>query len=84
MTSALSPSAYASQIGVNVHAVLNWIRSGELRALNLASRLGRRPRWKLTREAIEEFERKRTNAPAAPKAPRTPKASTTDYKRYFS
>jgi excisionase family DNA binding protein len=35
--------------GVTVHTVLGWIRSGELRAVNVGRRRGaRKPRWRIT------------------------------------
>jgi excisionase family DNA binding protein len=57
--------------GVTVHTVLQWIRSGELRAVNVGRRPGaRKPRWRITQEALEHFELARTPAPPPPRARR--------------
>lgn len=51
--------------GVNEHTVLWWIRSGELRAFNVGRRPGaRKPRWRITTEALEAFEAMRMVTPA--------------------
>ncbi len=55
---------------VTVHTVLGWIRSGELRAVNVGRSLGaKKPRWRITQQALEAFEQLRTPTPL-PKAPR--------------
>ena len=47
--------------GVTVHTVLGWIRSGELRAVNVGRRLGaKKPRWRITQQALDAFEQLRT------------------------
>ena len=56
---------------VTVHTVLGWIRSGELRALNVGRVPGaKKPRWRITQEALDAFESARTPTPPAPKAQR--------------
>jgi transposase len=43
--------------GVDEHTVLGWIRSGELRAINVGrTPAGKRPRWRVTAEALAAFE----------------------------
>jgi excisionase family DNA binding protein len=57
--------------GVTGHTVLAWIRSGELRAVNVGRRLGAgKPRWRITQEALTEFELLRTPTAPAPKVRR--------------
>jgi excisionase family DNA binding protein len=57
--------------GVTVHTVLGWIRSGELRAVNVGRRLdGKKPRWRVSEEALAAFEQLRTPAPPPPRARR--------------
>jgi hypothetical protein len=70
---AVSPRRYANSRNINVSKVLTWIRSGELRAVNLAVRPEGRPRWKLTPEAIAEFEAKRSSTPPPAPPPRRPR-----------
>lgn len=59
----LTPPQLAKQLGVQAEKVLGWIRSGELRAVNVADRACRRPRWRISAEAIEEFFRRREAVP---------------------
>lgn len=57
--------------GVSEHTVLAWIRSGELRAINVGRCLGsKKPRWRITQEAVEAFEQLRTVPPPVPRTPR--------------
>ncbi|HZZ77892.1 MAG TPA: helix-turn-helix domain-containing protein [Gemmataceae bacterium] len=60
-----------SRYNVTVHTVLGWIRRGELRAINVGRRLGaKKPRWRVTQEALDAWEELRTPAPAMPRARR--------------
>ena len=56
---------------VTSHTVLGWIRSGELRAINVGRRPGaRKPRWRITADALAAFESLRTPAAPLPKVRR--------------
>jgi excisionase family DNA binding protein len=56
---------------VTVHTVLGWIRSGELRAINVGRKPGaRKPRWRISEAALEQFELSRTPTPPPPRARR--------------
>jgi Helix-turn-helix domain len=56
---------------VTVHTVLGWIRSGELKAINVGRRLGaKKPRWRITTEALAAFELTRTPTPPPPRTRR--------------
>lgn len=60
-----------NRYGVTVHTVLGWIKTGELRAVNVGRRLGaKKPRWRITEEALQEFELLRTPNPPLPRARR--------------
>jgi hypothetical protein len=54
---------YADECGVSQHTVLGWIDRGELVATNMARKLGGRPSWRISREAIERFEAARSAQP---------------------
>jgi excisionase family DNA binding protein len=72
----------AERLRVNEHAILSWIRSGELRAMNVGrSPGGKKPRWRISTEALEDFEIRRTPTPTPPKAKarRRRDASVTQY-----
>jgi excisionase family DNA binding protein len=60
-----------NRYGVTVHTVLTWIRSGELKAVNVGRTPGaRKPRWRVSEEALAEFEAKRTQMPPVPRSKR--------------
>jgi hypothetical protein len=67
--------------GISPEKVISWIRRGELRAVNVASRLGGRPRWLIDPKDVEDFERRRT-ATAAPR-PRRRKAPPADFVEFY-
>ena len=71
MSSTLSVRDVCERLGVNEHTVLGWIRSGELRAVNVGRRPGgKKPRWRITQEALEAFEQLRRPTPSVPRARR--------------
>ena len=61
--------------GVGEHTVLGWVKNGELKALNVGRKLGRRPKYRFTIDAITAFEQLRSSSvPAAhPNVPRRTK-----------
>ena len=68
MSSTLSVHDLTERYGVSEGTVLQWIRSGELRAVNVSRRPGsKKPRWRITAEALATFELARTPAPAPPR-----------------
>jgi excisionase family DNA binding protein len=53
--------------GVTDRTVLGWIRSGELRAVNVGRQSGAfRPRWRIPQAALDAFESLRAAAPPPP------------------
>ena len=55
--SALTVREVAQRYGVGEHTVLGWIRSGQLRAINVGRNIAaKKPRWRITAEALETFE----------------------------
>lgn len=48
----LTPPQVASERGIRTGKVLAWIASGQLVAVNHATRLGGRPRWRISRLAL--------------------------------
>ena len=60
---AISVKELCERYDVNEHTILGWIRSGELKAINVGRRQGaKKPRWRITSEAIAAFELSRTPA----------------------
>jgi len=58
--SALTPPQAAKLLKVSPDKVLNWIRSGELRAVNVS---GGRPKYRIAREDLQAFTNRRTPQP---------------------
>jgi excisionase family DNA binding protein len=72
--STLSVRDLCERYGVSEHTVLGWIRSGELRAVNVGRRPGtKKPRWRITAEALQAFELARTPTPSPSRAQRRKK-----------
>jgi excisionase family DNA binding protein len=61
----------AEKYGVNASTVLSWIKSGDLPAINVGRSIAKKkPRWRVTASALEQFEQLRTATPPPPPAPR--------------
>lgn len=72
----ITPNELARRWGVNGDKILQFIRSGELKAANFATRLDGKPRYKIAPSEVIRFETARTVQPPAPKTPRRRKAAT--------
>jgi hypothetical protein len=59
----MTPPELARRYHVKADKVLAWIRAGELRALNIATTTGGRPRWLILPESIADFEARRSSTP---------------------
>jgi excisionase family DNA binding protein len=58
----------AERYGVGEHVVLGWIAAGELAAVNVArNRAGERPRWRISEQALADWEEQRTKQPPQPR-----------------
>ncbi len=60
---ARTPPQIADRLGVSVDKVLAWIHSGELKAANLATHSGGRPRWRVDPADLEAFLERRAARP---------------------
>ncbi|MGD0899210.1 MAG: helix-turn-helix domain-containing protein [Thermoguttaceae bacterium] len=67
----MSPPAIAKHLGIKADKVLTWIRSGELRAFNVATKQGGRPLWRIKPVDLETFIAKRSTTPPLPKPARS-------------
>jgi excisionase family DNA binding protein len=71
MSRRLSVRDICERYSVSEHTVLAWIRSGELRAAHVGRKLGaRKPRWRISEEALAAFEALRTPTPPPPQTRR--------------
>lgn len=70
-----TPPTISKMLHVSRHTVMAWIRRGELKASNLASKTATRPRFRVTKEALEEFlsDREVTPAPEPVRRRRRPR-----------
>jgi hypothetical protein len=68
-TQWLTPPQLAAQMGIDPGKVLLWIQRGDLAAVNCASLPTGRPRWRISAEALQDFERRRSARPT-PRQPR--------------
>lgn len=78
----MSPPAIAKQLGVTPEKVTGLIRSGEIAAVDIASKGSRRPRFRVSPEALEVFLDRRRVVPPVPIV-RTRRAKQTIMKEYF-
>lgn len=80
----LTPPKVAERYGISADKVIAWIRAGELRAIDVATRRGERPRYLIDEQDLAAFERSREVVPASPrvKARKRP-ARSPDYVKYF-
>ena len=74
---ALRVKDVAARLLVDDHRVLIWIRSGKLRALDVSEGTGKKARWRITPEALAEFEAARTHIPPAKPSRRRAKSGWT-------
>jgi excisionase family DNA binding protein len=71
---ALTVREVAARYGVRVPTVLAWVRTGQLRAIDVSRRPGpKRPTWRVTQAALDAFEALRTPTPT-PAGGRTSRA----------
>lgn len=56
----LSVKQLQKKYGVGEHTVLGWIRTGELRAINVSRSGSSRPKWRISEEALKAFEEHRS------------------------
>jgi excisionase family DNA binding protein len=76
----LTPPELAKLLRVEPPKVIAWIKRGELHAVNVADKNGKRPRWRISPEAFEDFIKPRTSSPPV-KATRTKRRVA--YKEFF-
>jgi transposase len=67
MDSTYTVRDLVERYGVGDHTVLGWIRRGELKAIDVSRSRSGRPTWRITPEAITEFEAARTASPPKPR-----------------
>ena len=67
----ITPRELATSWGIGVDKVLGWIHRGELRAINVSSKQGLRPRFLIDLADVAAFEAARSVQPPMPPARRS-------------
>jgi Helix-turn-helix domain len=75
-----SPPELAREWRVDPSKILGWLKSGELKGVNLAASTSGRSRWRISPQAIEAFLANRTASP--PPKPVRRRRSTFQRKYY--
>ena len=84
MSKALSVQDVCERFGIGVHTVLGWIAAGELRAVNVGrTPVGKKPRWRITAEALAAFELARESGTPAPAKPRRKKVAAGEPLKFY-
>jgi hypothetical protein len=60
----IRPGDLARKYDCSIQKILAFIASGELRAIDISERRDKNPRWVITPEAVEAFERARSSTAA--------------------
>ena len=68
-TTVYNPAQVAAMWGVAHDKVLEFIKTGELEAFNVASKRSRRPQFKVTLAAVKAFQERRSGRDPARSAP---------------
>jgi hypothetical protein len=66
MTRYLTPPQLARQLAIDAAKVIGWIRAGELRAINIATTLAGRPRYRIDPRDADAFLARRAAAATSP------------------
>lgn len=60
----LTPPKVGALLGVGHDKVLGFIRTGELRAIDLSTTRGKRPRWRISPDDLNAFLARRSATPS--------------------
>jgi hypothetical protein len=75
-----TPVEVAALYRVTEATVLTWIRTGDLKAVNVGrTRAAKKPRWRITAAALAEFEAARTPTPATPRVRRKQRGDVIEF-----
>lgn len=79
----ISPPTYAKRLGIKPEKVLTWIRTGELRAIDISFNPGLgKPRYRISETDIIAFENRRASQPDS-KSQRRQKKSALNVVEFF-
>lgn len=78
-----TPNELAARYGVKPSKVIEWIKAGELKAIDTATRQGLKPRYKCSPQAVELFEASRAVSKPAMPTPRRQRKPITGIVDHF-
>jgi len=81
-----TPPAVAKRLRVTPEKIISLIHSGEIQAVNVAlNKDGKRPRWRISEDAVQAFLQNRASKPPVPRRRRRRKRTTaeTETRREF-
>lgn len=73
----------ADNYRVQQELVLGWIGTGLLPAINVAGIHATRPRWRISDEALAEFEKRRASSPMSSTKTHASRSSQRPIKQFF-
>jgi excisionase family DNA binding protein len=79
----LTPPEIARLWGISPDKILGWIHSGELRAIDVATRRGGRPRYLVDVEELAAFEARRAATAFPPRGATVSKSPSASVTKYF-
>lgn len=78
----MTPGEYATQLGVSVKKVTGWIKTGQLKAIDISE--GRKKsQWLIHADAVEDFELRRSNVNVVPSGKKRKAAVSSSVPRKF-
>jgi hypothetical protein len=84
MTGAsLTVPQIAERYAVDRDCVIDWIKSKQLHAIDVSRRKAKLPRWRVTPEALSEFEAARSSVQPKPVRTRQKKKHPPGFVEYF-
>jgi hypothetical protein len=75
----LTPPEIGRRLRVSADKVRGWIMRGELRAIDVADRVGSRPRWRVAPNDLADFEARRTATRTPPVKRRRQRTGVIEY-----
>jgi hypothetical protein len=79
ITAGVTLAEFCKLYRIGQTKALNMIDRAELVAVNTADDLSKRPRWVITQQAIQEWERRRSSKPPPAKPKRSKRPKVFDY-----
>lgn len=83
LTASLTVPQIAERFAVDRDCVIAWIKSGQLVAIDVSRRRAKLPRWRVTPEALRDFEAARANVKPRQERTRPKRGRAADFVEYF-